>query len=159
MGTTNLVTLQALILHLISVRDIYEPRVIWSLTGIAVRIAQSMGLERDGIPLGLPPFETEMRRRIWWQLKFHDFRTAELCGLAKFRDVELGPENTKLPTPVNDDQLYPSMSSHVSEPNFLTDSVFVALRCELVGFAISRIATFCRQGRRQQSMEPRFSGE
>ena len=27
---------------------IYEPRAVWSLTGVAVRIAQSMGLERDG---------------------------------------------------------------------------------------------------------------
>ena len=61
MGTTSLVVLQALVLHLLSVRDIYEPRAVWSLTGVAVRIAQGMGLERDGVFLGLPPFETEMR--------------------------------------------------------------------------------------------------
>ena len=75
-GTLSLVVLQALVLHLFSVRDIYEPRVVWSLTGVAVRIAQVIGLERDGETLGLPPFEAEMRRRVWWILKSHDFRAA-----------------------------------------------------------------------------------
>ena len=87
MGTISLIVLQALCLHLVSVRDIYEPRALYSLTGVAVRIAQSMGFERDGDFLGLPPFETEIRRRMWWQLKGHDWRTTELCGLAKFRDI------------------------------------------------------------------------
>lgn len=95
MGIISLVVLQALVLHLLSVRDIYKPHTLWSLTSVAVRIAQSMGLERDGVSLGLPPFETEMQRRIWWLLKTHDFRTAELCGLAKFRDLDTGAESTK----------------------------------------------------------------
>ena len=146
MGTTSLIVLQALVVHLLSVRDIYEPRVIWSLTGVAVRIAQGMGLERDGESLDLPPFETEMRRRIWWLLKTHDFRTAELCGLPKFRDFDTGGENTKWPTNVNDDQLYPGMPSPVAESNKLTDTVFVALRYELANFAAARIASFRRQG-------------
>lgn len=146
MGTTSLVVLQALVLHLFSVRDIYKPRAVWSLTGVAVRIAQVMGLERDGVILGLPPFETEMRRRIWWQLKLHDFRTAELCGLAKFRDIAIGGESTKWPTNVNDDQLYPGMSCLVAESNNLTDVVFVVFRCELANFAAGRVAMFRRQG-------------
>ena len=147
MGTISLVVLQALVLHLLSVRDIYEPRAVWSLTGVAVRIAQGMGLERDGVSLGLPPFETEMRRRIWWLLKTHDFRTAELCGLAKFRDLDTGADSTKWPTNVNDDQLYPGMSSLVAESNTLTDTAFVALRYELANFAAGRIARFRRQGK------------
>lgn len=95
MGIISLVVPQASVLHLLSVRDIYKPRTLWSLTSVAVRIAQGMDLERDGVSLGLPPFETEMRRRIWWLLKTHDFRTAELCGLAKFRDLDTGAESTK----------------------------------------------------------------
>lgn len=146
MGTTSLVVLQALFLHLLTVRDIYEPRVVWSLTGVAVRIAQSMGLDRDGVSLGLPPFETEMRRRIWWQLKTHDFRTAELCGLAKFRDLDTGPKSTKWPTNVNDDQLYSGMPSLPTESNKLTDTVLVALRYELSNFTAGRIARFRQQG-------------
>ena len=147
MGTTNVVVLQALVLHLHSVRDIYEPRAVWSLTGVAVRIAQGMGLERDGVFLGLPPFETEMRRRIWWVLKTHDFRTAELCGLAKFRDIDTGAESTKWPTNVNDNQLFPGMPSLPTESNTLTDMAFVALRYELTNFAAGRIASFRQQGK------------
>ena len=147
MGTTNPVVLQALVLHLHSVRDIYEPRALWSLTGVAVRIAQGMGLERDGVVLGLPPFETEMRRRIWWLLKNHDFRTAELCGLAKFRDLDTGAESTKWPTNVNDDELYPGMPSLPVESNKLTDMAFVALRYELTNFAAARVASFRQQGK------------
>ncbi|KAF2807396.1 mitogen-activated protein kinase [Mytilinidion resinicola] len=158
MGTTSLVVLQALVLHVLSVRDIYEPRAVWSLTGVAVRIAQGMGLERDGVYLGLPPFETEMRRRIWWLLKTHDFRTAELCGLAKFRDLDMGDESTKWPTNVNDDQLFPGMPSLVAESNKLTDLVFVALRYELANFAAGRVARFRQQGKTSSQWDLHASG-
>ena len=146
MGTISLVVLQALVLHLLSVRDIYAPRAVWSLTGVAVRIAQSMGLERDGASLGLPPFETELRRRIWWQLKTHDFRTAELCGLSKSRDLETGAGSTKWPTNINDDQFYPGVPSLVAESIALTDNIFIAVRYELANFAAGRIAKFRQQG-------------
>ncbi|KAL8801381.1 MAG: hypothetical protein Q9182_004495 [Xanthomendoza sp. 2 TL-2023] len=158
MGTISLVVLQALVIHLLSVRDIYEPRAIWSLTGVAVRIAQSMGLDRDGTLLGLPPFEAEMRRRIWWLLKGHDFRTAELCGLAKFRDLDMSAENTKGPTNVNDDQLYPGMPSLPAESNTLTDVVFIAIRHELTNFAAGRIARFRQQGKSSSEFNLRALG-
>ena len=158
MGTISLVILQALVLHLLSVRDIYEPRAVWSLTGVAVRIAQSMGLERDGASLGLPPFETEMRRRLWWLLKTHDFRTAELCGLVKFRDLDTGPESTKWPTNVNDDQLYPGMPSLPPESQILTDVVFVVFRYELTKLAAGRIARFREQGKDSSQWNLHASG-
>ena len=154
MGTTSLVVLQALVLHLISVRDIYEPRAVWTLTGVAVRIAQSMGLDRDGALLGLPPFEAEMRRRIWWLLRTHDFRTAELCGLAKFRDIDAGPDSTQWPNNVNDDQIYPGMTSMPSESlNTLTDICFVSIRYELAKFAAGRVAIFRQQGKNSSDWE------
>ena len=146
MGTISLVVLQALVLHLLSVRDIYAPRAVWSLTGVAVRIAQSMGLDRDGASLGLPPFETELRRRIWWQLKTHDFRTAELCGLAKFRDLDTGAGSTQWPTNINDDQFYPGMPSLVAESIAFTDNIFIAVRYELARFAASRVDKFRQSG-------------
>ncbi|ETS77902.1 hypothetical protein PFICI_09964 [Pestalotiopsis fici W106-1] len=147
MGSTNLVVLQALALHLLSVRDSYEPRAIWSLTGVAIRIAQGMGLERDGVHLGLAPFETEMRRRIWWQIKTHDFRTGELCGIAKFQDLHTGSDTPKWPTNVDDDQLYPGMPSPATSSKVMTDSVLIALKGELLNFAAARIADFRRQGK------------
>lgn len=153
MGTNSLIVLQALVVHLLSVRDTYEPRVVWSLTGVAVRIAQSMGLERDGTSLGLPPFETEMRRRIWWLLKTHDFRTAELCGLPKFRDIDISNDSTKFPTNVNDDQLHPGTLSIPAGSDRTTDMVFVALRYEMTNFAAARIAKFRQQGKEPSKMD------
>lgn len=153
MGTTSLVVLQALVLHILAVRDIYEPRAVWSLTGVAIRIAQGMGLERDGVFLGLSPFEAEMRRRLWWLLKTHDSQTAERCGLSKFREVDTGPESTKRPTNVNDDQLYPGMPSPPAESKVLTDMAFVALRYELASFATARVAEFRQQGKDSSQWE------
>ncbi|MCJ1286098.1 hypothetical protein MMC26_005441 [Xylographa opegraphella] len=158
MGTISLVVLQALVLFIISVRDIYEPRTVWSLTGVAVRIAQSMGLERDGAKLNLPPFETEMRRRLWWLLKTHDFRAAELCGLVKLRDLNVDDESTKYPTNLNDDQLYPGMPSFVAESNTLTDSVFVAVRYEILNFAARRVAKFRQEGKTPSQWNLNVSG-
>ncbi|KAI1103186.1 mitogen-activated protein kinase [Jackrogersella minutella] len=147
MGTTSLIVLQALVIHLLSVHEIYEPRAAWTLTGVAVRIAQGMGLERDGVYLGLSPYETEVRRRIWWQLKSHDYRTAELCGLTKFRDLNTGPYSTKPPTNVNDDQLYPDMSSLPVESKSLTDIAFVSVRYEFANFTAGRVAKFRQEGK------------
>ena len=41
-----------------------------------------MGLHRDGELLGLKPFETEMRRRLWWQIIMLDSKYAILSGLS-----------------------------------------------------------------------------
>ena len=158
MGTISLVVLQALVLHLMSVRDIYEPRTVWSLTGVALRIAQGMGLERDGLALGVPPFETELRRRIWWLLKSHDYRTAELCGLAKFRDYDSAPEATQGPININDDQLFPGMQALPAESDELTDAIFVAVRRDFQAFAAGRIARFKEQGKSPANWELRVSG-
>lgn len=147
MSTINIVVLQALVLHLVSIRDVYEPRAIWSLTGVAVRVANSMGLDQDGDFLGIPPFESELRRRLWWLLKTHDFRTAELCGLAKFRDLDTGGQVTRFPSNINDKQLYPGMTTLVEETNTTTDVIFLRLRNEFANYAAGRIAKFKKQGK------------
>lgn len=141
-STVNLIVLQALVLHILSVRDLVEPRASWTLTGIAVRIAESMGLHHDGAVLKLSVFETEMRRRIWWYLKMHDFRNAELCGLPKFRGVETLFNACKRPANLNDDQLYPSMTSPPVESEKLTDMVFCCSRMEFFGFALEQNTRF-----------------
>lgn len=147
MGTTSIVVLQALMLHLLSVRDVCEPRALWTLTGVAVRIAEAMGLHRDGTSLGLPPFEAEIRRRIWWQLKMNDFRTAELSGLAKFRSFDTDVNTPKLPANINDDELHPGMFSPATESTKPTDMIFCVLRSELGSFAATHAARFRQQGK------------
>lgn len=145
MSTTSLVVLQALILHIFATRDLKEPRATWTLTGIAIRIATAMGLEQDGVHLGLPPFETEMRRRVYWALKNHDTRTAELCGMPKMRDLYVGPQTTKGPLNINDNQLYPGMTALPTNATGITDSSYVAMAHDFVGFAARRVEIARRQ--------------
>ena len=50
------------------------------LVGTAVRMAECMGLHRDGEEYGLTPLETHVRRVLWHQLCFLDIRTCEAQG-------------------------------------------------------------------------------
>ncbi|KAK4694248.1 hypothetical protein P7C71_g3307, partial [Lecanoromycetidae sp. Uapishka_2] len=111
-------------------REVCDPRTLWILTGVALRIAEGMGLHRDGAFLNLPPFETEMRRRIWWQLKLLDGDSAQLSGSEKkVRPSITDPRDPKFPSDINDDELYPGMSSPpVTTTERATDMVFCALR-------------------------------
>ena len=70
------------------------------MNGLAIRIAQSLGLHRDGERLGLSPFQSEIRRRLWWHLLSRDGRAGEDYGLQNINS---------LPTNVDDADLHPEM--------------------------------------------------
>lgn len=61
----EILVLQAYITYLVCLRCHEDGRVLWSLNGVAVRMATSMGLQRDGTNFNIPPFESEIRRRTW----------------------------------------------------------------------------------------------
>ncbi|KAI0398287.1 fungal-specific transcription factor domain-containing protein [Xylariaceae sp. FL0594] len=109
MKTYDIVVLQALVLYLFSLAGRVDRHAAWILNGVTVRIAQKMGLHRDGELLGLPPFETEMRRRIWWQIILIDAVHALMSGLGQ----TLLPRSwdTKRPHNIHDADLYPTMTS------------------------------------------------
>ena len=153
MSSNSILVLQALVLHILSIRDFYEPRALWSLTGVAIRNAESLGLRLDGTLLGLSPFETEIRRRIWWQLKMHDFRAAELCGQTKFRGFELNDTTPKRPANVNDSDLWPAMPQAPAESAKPTEMIWCMLRTELVSFATTQTARINKQGKRMFTTE------
>ncbi|KAI8622861.1 hypothetical protein F5Y19DRAFT_468955 [Xylariaceae sp. FL1651] len=107
--TYDLVVLQALVLYLFSLSGRFDRHAAWILNGVTVRVAQKMGLHRDGELLGLPPFQTEMRRRIWWQIILIDAVYALMSGLGQ----SLLPRSwdTKPPQNINDADLYPTMTT------------------------------------------------
>jgi hypothetical protein len=74
------IVLQAFVIFLCLLRRNDDARKIWTLTGLAVRIAQTLGIHRDGSHFGLLPFEIEMRRRLWWQVCILDARSSEDHG-------------------------------------------------------------------------------
>jgi hypothetical protein len=147
MSSTSIVVLQALVFHIFSIRDAYEPRAVWTLTGIANRIAEGMGMHIDGTFLGLSPFETEIRRRIWWQLRLHDIRAAELSGQAKLRDLEVDDTSAKQPGNINDADLDPTMPQPAVESTRATEMIWCMLRTELASFAASQKARLRKQGK------------
>ena len=99
-----------------------------------------MGLNTDGTSFGLLPFETEMRRRLWWQIVLLDYRASELSGA--------GPAlidytwTTKLPLNVNDSDLFPDMRDPPKEHQGVTEMVFVLQRCEIF-YAAQEIRNGC----------------
>ena len=91
-----------------------------------------MGVHRDGTALGVPPFETEMRRRLWWQITILDFRSAELTGSGRFGDMSLS--DTGVPTNVNDPDIWPGMKKAPMDKERPTEMVGCLLRCEFGRF-------------------------
>lgn len=113
---------------------------MWALSGIAVRMAHRQGLHRDGETLGLSLFDSEMRRRLWWEIVFFDSRTAMLSGtggIATSRGAEFKP-----PRNVNDSELYPGMTSFPEDHDGITEMVNSMIRAEIGNFLV----TFPRTG-------------
>ncbi|KAE8379202.1 fungal-specific transcription factor domain-containing protein [Aspergillus bertholletiae] len=126
--TSKMVVLQAFVLYLLSMRATSDPQSIWSLCGVAVRMAQRIGLHRDGAQLGLSIFETEMRRRLWRQLSILDVTTAHSSGITSLHpyfSVDVLP-----PSNVNDSELDPRMTDMLRVHQGATEMIFVLARSE-----------------------------
>ena len=68
LATQELIVVQAFTLFLVCVRRQEDTKCVWTLTGLLLRMAHSTGIHRDGVQFGLPTFDVEMRRRLWWQV-------------------------------------------------------------------------------------------
>ncbi|KIV95466.1 hypothetical protein PV10_03120 [Exophiala mesophila] len=132
MSTSDLQVLQAFLFYLISMREDYDSRTLWTLSGVASRIAQGMGLHRDGSSIGIPPFESELRRRAWWQLSILDFRSAELSGSGRFGDF--GMSNVRIPANVDDADMWPGMTEAPTPKTRPGEMIACLLRCEFGNF-------------------------
>ncbi|KAI9810456.1 MAG: hypothetical protein M1827_006232 [Pycnora praestabilis] len=126
--SSDLRTLQAYTLFLISVRPYHDPRSLWILSGIAVRIGQRLGLHRNGASDGLSLFETELRCRLWWQIVMIDLRTSELSGAGNSSQVLLQDWDTRLPLNVNDSDISPDKRELPVEHTGTTEMIHCLLR-------------------------------
>lgn len=102
---------------------------MWTLTGLAVRLARALGLHRDGTKLGLSPFDTEVRRRIWWQLCLLDSRDSEDHGF----ELTIGEQSfdTEYPLSINDADIEPGGTEIPIPKTGLSDMTVSLLRYEL----------------------------
>ncbi|TVY90320.1 Aurofusarin cluster transcription factor [Lachnellula willkommii] len=64
--------LTALFLYLFSVRPRTVPQSLSAMLGVAIRIAQRMGIHSESALAKCTVFEAELRRRLWWSLMLFD---------------------------------------------------------------------------------------
>lgn len=100
--------------------------VVWNMLGLAFRIAQSMAIDRDGELFRLKPFDTELRRRLWYQLLFLDLRAAEARGCLS----TVLQYDTRPPTHINDSDISPEMTEYPKPVKGLTEMTVPLMRYE-----------------------------
>lgn len=93
-----------------TLRTLNRTRHSWTLISLAVRIAHHLRIHRDGDGLHMSVFETEMRRRLWWQIIVLDVRATEDRGSDPM--ILEDSFNTRMPCNVNDEDFsFPSGES------------------------------------------------
>ncbi|KAJ5748300.1 uncharacterized protein N7511_009996 [Penicillium nucicola] len=130
MKTSDLMVLQAYFLYLINLRLCIDPRSLFCLIGIAVRMATRIGLHRDGAQFGLSPFNTEQRRRLWWQVVVLDKRIAEITG-SPINALSSSGADCQYPLNVNDTDLHPQSKEPPVQSPGLTEMTFALTRIEI----------------------------
>ncbi|KAI1826622.1 transcription factor [Xylaria intraflava] len=131
LNTQNMTMLQAAVLFLSALPNEEDSRAAWSLTSLIYHIARTIGLHRDGTKFGLKPFETEMRRRLWWQICIIDSRSSEYhCNEPIARAFT---SDTKPPLHIDDVDLFPDMVEPPAERwDRATDMTLSRVRCEAI---------------------------
>ncbi|KAE8409754.1 fungal-specific transcription factor domain-containing protein [Aspergillus pseudonomiae] len=140
LSTSSPTTLRAYALFTACVRASYKCDTLFVLSGVAIRLARKMGLHRDSSALGLSPFETEMRRRLWWHLAYVDFRLAEVLGTKP--SLDLSCCDNQMPLNVEDEDLYPDMVNPPLERHCITTTTPSLIKYEVME-SLRKFSTLC----------------
>ncbi|KAF4981235.1 hypothetical protein FZEAL_2923 [Fusarium zealandicum] len=103
--TNELETLQALTLYTSMIRTCLHNRTSWALTSLVIRLAQGLGLHRDGDGHRFTPYVAEMRRRLWHFIVVLDVRGSEDRGAEAI--LTKARFDTATPTPIDDEDFGP----------------------------------------------------
>lgn len=120
----NITLVQAFVIFLFLARRHDSPRWIWMMTGLVIRMAQYLGLQRDGADFKhLSPFEIELQRKMWYGCCLLDTRASEDQGTELL--ITYGSFNTKIPLNINIEDLSPDTKEMPAEREGLTDMTIV----------------------------------
>jgi hypothetical protein len=109
------------------------PYALSSVLGLAVRVAQRMGLHDEEDNKSCDLLEGEMRRRLWWALSLMDTRISQL---AEYRSPTFTSAwDCAVPLNVNDSDLRSGMQVAPTESRQATDAIFAVVRAELAVYA------------------------
>ncbi|CAG8890458.1 unnamed protein product [Penicillium egyptiacum] len=123
-------TLQAAVLYLLCERVDGDTRLAWAGSAVLIRLAQSQSIHRDGKRTGLSPFETEIRRRLWWHICILDLLCSEDQGI----DMQIRPEtfDVQFPANVNEYELDSLMLDLPPEQKGFTDITLCIITCFMI---------------------------
>lgn len=122
-------TLQALVLYVICLRRDDSIGNIRALFSLCVRMAQLIGLQEDPGD-AFSPYESELRRRLWYHISGLESRGAEEGGARQTSIME--DRHVRMPSNLNDDDLYPDMRDPPKPRTGVTDMTFPLTRWESV---------------------------
>ncbi|RYP54772.1 hypothetical protein DL768_000500 [Monosporascus sp. mg162] len=129
LNSDSLETLQALTIYVACLRCHSGSRSSWALLSLPIRLAQALGLHREAGGAGdeavasrFSAYETELRRRLWWQLIVLDIRGVEDRGSDPI--VARGSYDTRLPLNLDDDDFGPDTPGPLAEREGPTDMTF-----------------------------------
>jgi hypothetical protein len=125
--TTKTDTMQAFVMYLIPLIRAEVSRAHSALVGTAIRLAECMGLHRDGSFYNMSPVDVHVRRMIWHQLCFLDMRTCEATGPRP--QIRKDDYDTKYPLNVDDADLIDPNPPTEDLP-YWTDMTLFRIRCE-----------------------------
>ena len=126
LNVPDIVLVQAFALFLSLVRRHDSPRFVWMMTGLVIRMAQYLGLQRDGTHFEhLTPFEIEMRRKVWWAVCMLDIRASEDQGTEL--SIASGSFDTKIPSNINDEDIDPETKQMPTEHDGVTNMSFTRI--------------------------------
>ena len=129
LNVPDIVLVQAFAIFLFLVRRHDSPRFVWMMTGLIIRMAQSLGLQRDGAYFAhLTPFEIEQRRKVWWAICILDLRASEDQGT----DLTItdGSFDTRIPLYLDDADFGPESKETPTERDGVTQLPFACI-CDL----------------------------
>ncbi|KAF2494417.1 hypothetical protein BU16DRAFT_487525, partial [Lophium mytilinum] len=126
MTTQDILVLQSLTLYLVFASA--NSRSTWILNGIALSLAQAMGMHSDSSSFSLGAIETEVRRRIWWVLCQTDVRVSENCGLQSHVPFTM---DTELPMNINDSDLISAKENPLISRNHFTEMSVSLVKIEM----------------------------
>ncbi|KAL2215030.1 fungal-specific transcription factor domain protein [Thermoascus aurantiacus ATCC 26904] len=102
------------------------------MLGVAIRIAQRMGIHNESTYARCTALEGELRRRLWWSLIVFDNR---ICELYDHKTTMLDPTwDCRTPLNVNDFEIQPEMKTPPAIHEKPTEALFVVVRSELGEF-------------------------
>lgn len=126
--TTKVDVMQAFVIYLIPLVRAEISRAHSALVGTAIRLAECMGLHRDGALYNMSPIEVNVRRMVWTQLCFLDMRACEATGPRP--QIRREDYDTKAPMNVDDAALL-RPGPYNDDPNRWTDATLMRIRAEV----------------------------